>query len=228
MTTPSETTTHSFFVEQWQSFALGALWLGFVTYAIFLSPPSTPETFETIKDLSTGQWRELNSAVVVLFNFMGLWPVVYAAVALDDGREQTIPAWPFVVGSFALGAFALLPYLVLRKSTAHFPYHPGDSFLLKGLGHRFVGVGIVMACLLLMVYGVHNGHSGTLQTFYEQFVTSQFIHVMSLDFCMLTMLTPSILWDDMIRRQVPGYWRSLSLIPLLGPGLYLAIRPVRP
>ena len=53
--------------------------------------------------------------VVVLFNLMGLWPVVYASLALSDGRDQAVSAWPFVVGSFGLGAFALMPYLALRE-----------------------------------------------------------------------------------------------------------------
>ncbi|MEO0867728.1 MAG: hypothetical protein AAFY17_04610, partial [Cyanobacteria bacterium J06642_11] len=141
MTTPQETTVNLSFVEQWRPVALGTLWLGFVTYAFFLAPPSAPDTIETITQLSTGQWAELNPVVVVLFNFMGLWPVVYAVFGLSDGREQTVPAWPFVMGSFALGAFALMPYLAMRKSTAHLPYRSNDSALLKGLNHRFVGMG---------------------------------------------------------------------------------------
>ncbi|MEM6256026.1 MAG: DUF2834 domain-containing protein [Cyanobacteria bacterium P01_D01_bin.156] len=229
MTTSQETVLNSSAARLWQSFVLGALWLGFVTYAFFLSPPSTPETLDTIRQLSTGHWTMLNPMVVVLFNLMGLWPVVYAVLALTDGREQAIPAWPFVVGSFALGAFALLPYLVFRKATHHLPYSPPNTALLKGLNHRLVGVGIVTASLILMAYGILLGDGArTFQDFYGQFLTSQFIHVMSLDFCMLTLLTPSLLWDDIARRQLSALWRALSLIPLLGPGLYLMLRPANP
>ncbi len=226
---PQETAIKLSPTRRWQPLALGALWLGFVTYAVFLAPPGSPDTLDTIRQLSTGQWANLNPLVVVLFNLMGLWPVVYAALALTDGRDQTIPAWPFVVGSFALGAFALLPYLALRKSTRDLPYRPVENTLLKGLNHRLVGVGIVIGTLLLMAYGFNQGEGyKTVQDFCHQFATSQFIHVMSLDFCMLTLLTPCIMWDDMARRQVPGLWRSLSLLPLLGPGFYLALRPTRP
>ena len=61
--------------------------------------------------------------------------------------------------------------------------------------------------------------------FLAQFSTSQFIHVMSLDFCMLTLLTPRLLWDDVCRRHLSPAWRVVSLVPLLGPALYLALRP---
>lgn len=85
--------------------ALG--WLGFVGYAVGLAPPDQPDTGVLIMQLSTGAWADINPAIVALFNLMGLWPLAYACLALVDGREQKVPAWPFVVGSFGLGAFAL-------------------------------------------------------------------------------------------------------------------------
>lgn len=212
---------------RWQSFALGGFWAGFVTYAVLLSPPSAPDTLDVIRQLSTGQWSDLNPAVVVLFNLMGLWPVIYASLALTDGRDQVLSAWPFVLGSFGLGAFALMPYLALRKPTSALPYRAVDTRLLKGLNHRLVGVGVAIAAILLIAYGLsQDPWSNTWQDFLRQFSTSQFIHVMSLDFCMLTLLVPSLLWDDIARRKVSPGWRAVSLVPLLGPALYLALRPV--
>ena len=209
-----------------QSFALGALWLGFVTYAVLLSPPSAPDTVVVIRQLSTGQWADLNPWIVVLFNRMGLWPVVYASLALSDGQDQTVPAWPFVVGAFGLGAFALLPYLALRKPVSHLPHRTADTALLRVVTHRLLGVGVAIATLLLLSYGFTQGLGReTWQDFLTQFSTSQFIHVMSLDFCALTLLTPSLLWDDLVRRQGSPLWRAVSLLPLLGPAIYLALRP---
>ncbi|MBT9314634.1 DUF2834 domain-containing protein [Leptothoe spongobia TAU-MAC 1115] len=223
---PNGIAVEPFSAGRWQSLALAVLWLGFVAYAVLLSPPSTANTLDVIRQLSTGQWADLNPIVVVLFNLMGLWPVVYASLALSDGCDQSIPAWPFVVGSFGFGAFALMPYLVLRKSTRAFPCRVADSALLRGLTHRLLGVGIAIATLLLMIYGLTQSHgSETWQDFVHQFFTSQFIHVMSLDFCMLTLLTPRLLWDDIARRAAAPAWRSVSLLPLLGPALYLALRP---
>lgn len=227
MNTTEEIATTPFLAGRWPSFAIGALWLGFVTYAVALSPPSTPDTLEVIRQLSTGQWADINPMVVVLFNLMGLWPILYASLALTDGRDQSLPAWPFVVGAFGFGAFALMPYLALRKSTRALPYQPAETTLLKVNNHPLVGVGVAIATLLLIGYGLTQAAwIETWQDFLAQFSTSQFIHVMSLDFCMLTLLTPSLLWDDMARRGLPAIWRSVSLFPLLGPALYLALRPV--
>ncbi|MBA3922377.1 MAG: DUF2834 domain-containing protein, partial [Nostocaceae cyanobacterium] len=91
------------------------VWLGFVTYAFVFAPPDRPETFELIKNLSTGQWQGINPIIVTLFNIMGVWPIIYSCLAFIDGRGQKIPAWPFATASFAVGAFALLPYLALRQ-----------------------------------------------------------------------------------------------------------------
>lgn len=227
MTMPKENAVAPSPAAQWQSLALGALWLGFVVYAVLLSPPSTPNTIEVIRQLSTGQWALLNPWVVVLFNLMGLWPLVYASLALSDGHEQSIPAWPFVVGAFGFGAFALMPYVALRKPTCHLPHRLPDTALLKRLNHRWLGWAVMVATLTLIVYGVAQGHlSETWQDFCYQFSTSQFIHVMSLDFCMLTLLTPSLLWDDIARRKAAPGWRAVSLLPLVGPALYLALRPL--
>jgi hypothetical protein len=95
--------------------ALGIVWVSFVTYAVYFSPPSQPDTGVLIQRLASGNWDGINPAIVALFNLMGLWPLIYACLALADGHGQRAIAWPFVLGSFGLGAFSLLPYLVWRQ-----------------------------------------------------------------------------------------------------------------
>ena len=50
---------------------------------------------------------------------------------------------------------------------------------------------------------------------------------MSLDFCALCVLFPVLLKDDMARQQryTPALFWAVSLTPLLGPALYLTLRP---
>ena len=79
-------------------FVFWGLWLGFVLYAFILAPPDRPDTADLILRLSTGAWDGINPAVVALFNAMGLWPMVYAAVALGESHDQRRRAWPFVLG----------------------------------------------------------------------------------------------------------------------------------
>ncbi|NEP15930.1 MAG: DUF2834 domain-containing protein [Leptolyngbya sp. SIO4C1] len=201
---------------------LALLWIGFVIYAFGFAPPAQPDTLALIQQLSTGQWAAINPAVVALFNLMGVWPMIYACLVLIDGRAQSVPAWPFVALSFGVGAFALLPYLVLR--TANSASVGGKDWLLKLVDARLTGIGIAIAALILLAYGLL---AGDWSDFLQQWRTSRFIHVMSLDFCLLCLLPPTLLGDDMARRGLnsPAVFWAAALVPLLGPAVYLALRP---
>ncbi|AFY44258.1 DUF2834 domain-containing protein [Nostoc sp. PCC 7107] len=205
--------------------SLFSLWVVFVVYAFFLAPPDQPDTFELIKKLSIGQWQEINPLIISLFNLMGVWPLAYSALAFTDGRNQKIPAWPFATGSFGVGAFALLPYLFLRTPNQEFVGK--KSIFIKFLDSRVTGIILTVIASILVAYGVRGGD---WQDFIQQWQTSRFIHVMSLDFCLLSLLFPVLLRDDMARRgwKNPQLFWLISLIPLFGPLIYLCVRPALP
>lgn len=205
--------------------AFGLLWLGFVVYAFFLAPSEQPGTFELIKNLSTGQWQGINPLVVALFNLMGIWPLIYSAVVLIDGRGQKIPAWLFATASFGVGIFALLPYLTFREPNNKFVGK--KNALLKLLDSRVTGILLTVATVILVAYGFTGGDWGN---FVQQWQTNRFINVMSLDFCLLCLLFPALLGDDMARRGWKNsqiFWLT-ALIPLFGPLIYLCVRPPLP
>jgi len=201
------------------------VWLAFVGYAFRFAPPDQPDTFELIQQLSTGQWGGINPAIVALFNLMGIWPLAYACLALIDGHGQKAPAWPFVIGSFGLGAFLLLPYLILRQPNPTFT--PPKSRLLALVDSRWLGLSLLMGSSVLLGYGIY---AGDWADFFAQWQTSRFIHVMSLDFCLLWLLVPSLLGDDMARRGLKDarLFALVSAIPLVGLTAYLTFRPVLP
>jgi hypothetical protein len=202
--------------------AFALLWLGFITYAFVFAPADQPDTFELIKNLSTGQWQGINPLIIALFNIMGVFPIIYSAVLFIDGREQKIPAWLFAITSFAVGAFAILPYLALRESNKQFTGK--KDFLIKLLDSRFTGIALTLGTIILVAYGLQGGDWGN---FFQQWQTSRFIHVMSLDFCVLSLVFPALLGDDMARRQVknPQLLGLISFIPLFGSLIYLSVRP---
>lgn len=202
---------------------LGSLWLLFLTYAILLAPPDSPDTIDLIRRLSIGQWQTINPWVVTLFNIMGIWPLIYSAILYADGRGQRIRAWPFVVGSFALGAFALLPYLALRQPN---PVFQGDrSGWVRWLDGPWVGGLVTIGLVTLLGYGWLNGGPSAWGEFIDLWQHRRFIHVMGLDCCALTLLFPTIVGDDWSRRAGQGPVPWVAYIPLLGPGLYLCLRP---
>ncbi|MGB3136850.1 MAG: DUF2834 domain-containing protein [Nodosilinea sp.] len=190
-------------------------------YAFILAPPSQPDTAGLILRLSTGAWEGINPAVVALFNAMGIWPVVYAALVLLDGHGQKLSAWPFVLVSFAVGAFALLPYLALRQPSQSIQ---DRSWLLRLLESRWLGALLAAGAIALASFALLNG---SWADFWQQWQTSRFINVMSLDFCALWLLFPVLLRDDMTRRGLTQPWVSAAVLalPLVGACLYLTLRP---
>lgn len=197
------------------------LWLGLAIYAFLLAPPNQHNTSELIKNLATGQWEGINPLVVSLFNIMGVWPMIYSCLLFIDGRAQKITAWIFATLSFGVGAFALLPYLALREPNSEFS--GTKNAFIKVLDSRLSGVALTIGTVILVSYGVLKGDWGD---FIQQWQTNRFIHVMSLDFCLLCLLFPALLGDDMARRNLKKsslYW--LGFIPLFGPLIYLCVRP---
>ncbi len=201
----------------------GSVWLGFIAYAFLLAPPDRPDTFDLIQRLSSGNLDGINPLIVALFNLMGIWPLVYCGVLFTDGRGQKLPAWPFAVGTFALGAFVLLPYLTFRQPN---PSIQTDlNRIVRFWDSRGLGIALLLGTIVLMGYGLGSGSEWG--DFVTQWQTSRFIHVMSLDFCMLTLLFPTLIQDDLARRGITQsypFW-GLSLLPLVGACFYLIFRP---
>lgn len=199
----------------------GLLWIAFITYAFVFAPPDSPETMALITNISTGKIADINPLIVALFNIMGVWPLIYSCVLFADGRGQKIPAWLFATLSFGVGAVALLPYLALREPNPEFPGH--KNIFLKILDSRFTGIFLTLAAVGLVAFGLTKGD---WYDFIIQWQTSRFIHVMSLDFCMLCLLFPALLADDMARRGMQNstaFW-AVTLVPLFGPLAYLCTR----
>jgi hypothetical protein len=205
--------------------ALWSLWLGFITYAFFLAPPDSPETWTMIQNLSTGKFDGINPLIIALFNIMGVLPLLYSCLLYIDGRVQKVAAYPFAIASLAVGAFAVLPYLALREPNGSFVGQ--KNWWLKIMDSRWTGGFVAIATLALLFYGLTQGNWAN---FVQQWQTSRFIHVMSLDFCLLCLLFPVLLGDDMTRRGLKDrriFW-AVALVPLLGAIAYVTLRPPLP
>lgn len=202
----------------------GLLWLGFSVYALILAPGNQIDALSLVQKLVMMDWQGINPLILALFNLMGIWPMIYGCVLFADGREQRLPAWPFVSLSFALGAFALLPYLSLRQVPRSHPLE-NLNWTLKFWDSRGLAVGLGIGAIALLYFGFTQGDWAD---FVHQWQTNRFIHVMGLDFCILSFLFPAILSADMSRRgmptQTPLFW-AIALVPLLGSLAYLCWRP---
>lgn len=201
------------------------IWLGFILYAFMFSPPDRPEDLELIKNMSLGNWEGINPVILGEFNLMGIWPMIYGCLLFFDGKGQKIPAFPFAFASFFVGAFALLPYLALRESNPEFKGE--KNWFLKLQESKILGILITIGVIICLGLAILKGD---WLDFIAQWKNSRFLNVMTLDFCLLSVLFPTLLKDDFKRRniQINSLYWLISLLPLLGPCFYLCFRPSLP
>lgn len=149
------------------------LWGSLVGVALFAAPPAAPDTGQLISHLATGQLEGVNLSLFGLFNLMGVWPVVMA-VALRFDKPWW--KWLFLGGSFALGAFVLLPYFVLRPWL--WPRVEPSNFIGRLLSSRWLlrALGLAIICFGGLFF------AGGLGEFARLFRIQQLPFLMSFDF----------------------------------------------
>ncbi len=193
------------------------VWLGLLAVSVGFAPAAAPDTNEVIVKMLTGQVSQVNTSLFALFNQMGVYPMAFLAVLAFDSTQQRVPKWPFVLGSFGLGAFVLVPYLVVR--TWNLLRRPATSVALKVLGSRALGG--VLSLLAVTLVGLFL--VGDVRRFGELFATQQFPFVMSLDF-VACWLSGALLGREEARLNTQPVLFWLSLIPAVGLPLVLLAR----
>ncbi|GLT51410.1 hypothetical protein SLA2020_248230 [Shorea laevis] len=216
------------------SILLFGLWGALMYYVFNLTPNQTPSRdmyfLQKLLNLKGDDGYRMNDVLVSLWYIMGLWPLVYSMLMLPTARssESKIPVWPFVSLSFFGGAYALLPYFVLWRP----PPPPVEEDELKRWPLNFLeskitaGVSLVAGLGLIIYAALANGDDW--KEFYQYFRESKFIHITCLDFTLLSTFAPFWVYNDMTARKWYDKGSSLlplSLVPFLGPALYLVLRP---
>lgn len=203
------------------------IWLIFVFYTIWLAPLDQPDTWPLVQKLLTLQWHKLNAIIPVIFSLMGVWPMIFACLMFFDGRMQKFRAWPYFLGSNGTGVLCLLPYLFLRERNQQFSGQKDK--LLRILDSRSTGFALLFSTIGLFAYAII---AGDWADYFHQLQTRHFVHLISIDFCLMCVVFPltSLFDDDMARRGIKDsqlFW-TVALIPLFGPLIYLCLRPPLP
>lgn len=201
----------------------GLLLAAFLAYALWIAPKGDPPGISFLS-LARGQGPARNPAVWGVFQLLGALPLMYWALLLPDGRGQRVWAWPFALGMMALGSFALLPYLILRRPYIT-PVSGPRTLAVRWFGGRPFAVFVAVSLAALLVYITAWGNLAGYVTWFR---VSNFVHVMTLDLLLLTLLFPALLREDMARRGISDesvLGRIALAVPLLGPMAYLVLRP---
>jgi len=192
------------------------VWLAFIVYALFFAPGAGGGEDPWLRPLLTLQADE--PSLLAMFSLLGLFPMAFACMLLRHD-DRAVPAWPFVILSFGLGVFALLPYYILTSNT-----HAGSHDLRHPQGLRKatespITHGILFTVtLLVMGWGLLLGDFGVYR---EAFGTSMLVNVMTLDFLLLTLLSVYAIYTGSRRRSLPQAMALLGLIPILGLLIYI-------
>ena len=192
------------------------VWLAFIVYALFFAPGAGGGEDPWLRSLLRLQSDE--PSLMAMFTLLGLFPLTFACMLLRHD-DRKVPAWPFVLLSFALGVFALLPYYMLTSAT-----HAGSHDLrlpekLRRTAEWSVTHAILFVLTLsVMVWGLA---LGDLNVYAEAFRTSHFVHVMTIDFGLLTLLSVYAIYTGSRRRSLPQAMALLGLIPILGLLVYV-------
>lgn len=175
-------------------------------YAVFLAPGSSNADDPLFSQLITGQFEEVDSLVVAVFSMLGIYPVLFALLLLPQDTRR-LPAWPFVILSFGLGAFIILPYLALRgRQKRDTPR--GPSFVQRSAVHPLLYVLVLLISIAVYLVAAAGSFSG----YQEAFMNSHLVSVMTIDFIVVIWLTYDILRKDWQMRYA---W--LAFLPAVGP-----------
>lgn len=133
----------------------------------------------------------------MMFVLMGFYPISFFLSNLILKRKLTALDWVLTGLGFLFGAFALYPSYFREYERKEWTTSIKPTFLV------WIGLGLT---LMFMVYGMMLGET---QTYTDAFAQDTMIHIMTLDFIALTIL--SIL----IAKEHTRFWRW-ALIPLVG------------
>lgn len=181
------------------------LWVGLLV-AMFTAPPQREDMWPWIIDLATGDWEGTEPWVVAHFNLMGIFPMLLLVQLRDRLASRPLPAWPFALGMFALGGYALLPWFILQ---------PARNQAKPWAWLERLRIPIAALCALgtvgLVAWAALTGDPAA----WAQIAASDgFVFPMAWDF--LALWLSSVL----LAKARGGRW-WLALVPALGTGLFL-------
>jgi len=211
--------------------ALGTSWVSLGAIAMTIAPQGTSASdVELVLELVRAPFSpgESNAIFEAVFNALGVIPATYASVLMPGARGQRVPAAPFIGASFALGFFALGPYLIARERRNETTRKSDCGFVTRNIWESKVNAfALVAFATWLLYYGASNASAEVVREFGTLVrERSMLACVSTCDFVVLSLAMADAIGEDMRRRDVdPANALAFASLPVLGPALWLLARP---
>ena len=220
-----------------KNYVAAAVWASLIGYAFLFAPGELGSTSDN--DLialliaqPTPRPESVNELFFAIWNCFAVIPILIGALEAPVGRGQRLPAAPFLIGSAALGYFALGPYFITRTVRTE-PVDVKDlGFASKNIFESKIFAALVSAIAISIPFSsglFACDPSTTLAGFSDLCSSSTFVAVSCLDTAIISGLISVLVSEDATRRG----WEDKSLpllaatlvLPVVGPSLYLLARP---
>jgi len=200
------------------------------SFATFGAPAGTSAfDLELVKTIVGAPFSgAANPLFEALFNALGVVPATYACLLMPGAKDQKIPAALCVGASFALGFFALGPYLVLREPRTAPTKRSELGFVTRNVWESKINaVFLAGFAAYLAFYGFSHLNADTLAAFASLFKEQSMLACVSTcDLVVLSLCVGTAIAEDMTRRNVdPTNAFAFASLPVIGPTLWLLTRP---
>ena len=233
------------------------LWTTFLIYGIALSPgqvgdPADTHMIQAYIDDPTAPVG-INSFFLIVFNALGIVPLIVAQLACPQGRRTGLPAAPFLAASMGMGFGAAGLYLSFRDAPVSQPKSPSETswvtrYLLESKWASVLVLGLFSASIASAV-GAATASGQDWSTILSEYVTltqqSKFVSVSTLDLIILTIAAATLIPRDYALRVGSGndedddddeeplavgtkIATATLVLPILGAALYCLWRPSLP
>jgi len=223
----------------------GGLWASFLAYGLFLSPGSVGDPADTALLQAyidnPAAPMGINPIFLIIFNGLGVMPLVVSQLACPQGSKEGPPAAPFLGGALAMGYGAAGLYLALRSPPVDRKAQSETSwftrYVLENKITSVVSLGLLASGVLSALPRIdETGVSAALSDFVTLVGQSKFVSVSSLDLTILTIAAATLIPRDLQLRspnedttKIGQQIATVSLFfPILGAALYCLWRPSLP